>query len=272
VKRTILTLCLLIAVLSRAQSTEFDVASVKPSTPGTLGGRIQFLPGGVYRATNVPLNFLILNTYELRDLYQLVGDPRWLAMIADGENARYEIEARGDPQASQAQVREMVKALLADWFQLRVHLEMRDLPIYALIPAKGGIKLEAPKDDGKSRIRGAITFLVAGWIQGYAVQMESLLQVLTRNTDRPVIDKTGFTQPFDFRLTWTPESATDAPADGTCPASFAAFQQQRGMRPETLSCPSIFTAVQDQLGLKLDPQNAPVEVLVIDRGERPSAN
>lgn len=163
----------------------------------------------------------ILQTYELRDFYQLVGEARYLALLADAEDARYEVEGRGDPSATKEQVREMVKGLLADRFQLKVHHETRDLPMYALIPAKGGIKLQAAKDDGKSRVRGFFSFMDKGWIQGHAVQMTILVQLLTGNTDRPVIDKTGFTEPFDFRLTWTPDTGplADATRDGLCPAA-----------------------------------------------------
>ena len=123
-------------------------------------------------------------------------------------------------------------------------------------------------------MRGALTFVDKGWIQGHAVEMETLLQILTRNTDRPVIGKTGFTEPFDFRLTWTPDTgaASDAASDELCPASFAQAQEELGLKPEAWSCPWIYTAVQDQLGLKLDPQKQPTEVLVIDHVERPSAN
>lgn len=261
------------ATVLLAQAPAFEVASVRPANPGEPG-RIQFLPGGVFRATDMPLNYLILMIYQLRDVYQIVGDARWMALIADGEKARYNIEARGDPNASEAQVREMVKALLADRFRLKVHQETRDLPVYALVPAKGGIKLRRPEDGGNPRLRGAITFPDRGWIQGHAVSMETLLQVLTRSTDRPVIDKTGFTEPFDFRLTWTPDTgaAPDAPSDGSCPASFAQGQQRLGLKPETWNCPSIYTAVQDQLGLKLNPEKVPMDVLVIDQVERPSAN
>ena len=262
-----------------AQGQTFDVASVKLTSPDAQGntGRFQFLPGGAFRASNIPLNFLIQQVYQLRS-FQIAGDPQSMAVIADGENARYEIEAKGDPSATEAQVREMVKALLADRFRLKVHHETRDLPVYALIAAKGGIKLPPPKDGGKARIRGAFSFIDKGWIQGNAVQMAILVQLLSANTDRPVIDKTGFTQPFDFRLTWTPDTgaapdATPAAGEaGLCPASFAQDQEKLGMKPETLSCPSIYTAVQDQLGLRLDPQKAPTDVLVIDHVERPSAN
>jgi uncharacterized protein (TIGR03435 family) len=84
------------------------------------------------------------------------------------------------------------------------------------------------------------------------------------------VDKTNFTDAFDFKLTWTPDS--DPASDGICPSSFAAFREQRGIKPEAESCPSIFTAVQDQMGLKLDPQKDPIEVLVIDHVEHPSVN
>ena len=116
--------------------------------------------------------------------------------------------------------------------------------------------------------------MMRGWIQGNNVSFPQFISALSETVDRPVIDKSGFTDAFDFRLTWTPDSATDAPADGACPASFAAFAEQRKMdlHPATWSCPSIFTAVQDQLGLKLDARKEPIEVLVIDHAERPSSN
>jgi uncharacterized protein (TIGR03435 family) len=255
--------------LALGQALAFEVASVKPSVPGTLGGRIQFLPGGRFSGTNVPLNYLIQQVYQLRD-FQIVGDPRWMAIIADGESARYEIEAKGDTSASEAQVREMLKALLADRFQLKVHRETRELPVYALIPAKGGIKLRAAKDNGRPRGTGGISAMVRGWIQGNNVAIPLLLRVLSESVDRPVVDKSGFADAFDFRLTWTPDS--DPAADGRCPAAFAPLQEQLGLKAETWDCPSIFTAVQDQFGLKLDPQKDPTEVLVIDHVERPSAN
>jgi uncharacterized protein (TIGR03435 family) len=114
--------------------------------------------------------------------------------------------------------------------------------------------------------------MVEGWIQGTNVAIPGLISALSQLTDRPVVDETGFSDAFDFRLTWTPDSSAEASADGSCPSSFTTFQQQRGMKVEAWSCPSIFTAVQDQLGLKLDPQKDPTEVLVIDHIERPSAN
>jgi uncharacterized protein (TIGR03435 family) len=272
---TRMTLWMVAGALALGQTPAFEVASVKPATPGDTGAFVRFLPAGRFSADNVPLNYLLEQTYQLRD-FQIVGDPRWMAIIADGYAARYMIEAKGDASADEAQVREMLKALLADRFALKVHKETRELPVYALIPAKTGIKLQGAKDNGRPRGSGGIGFMVRGWIQGNNVVLPSLISALSEVTDRPVVDKTGFSDAFDFRLTWTPDTGTGAdaaaPTDGSCPSSFTTFQEQRGMKVEIWSCPSIFTAVQDQLGLKLDPQKDPTEVLVIDHVEHPSAN
>jgi uncharacterized protein (TIGR03435 family) len=275
----------LAASLCVAQSStpSFEVASVKAAPPGETGGRIQFLPGGRLVVANVALRYIIQSVYEIRD-FQIVGDPRWMALIADGNSARYYIDAKGDESASEARVREMAKTLLAERFQLKAHKETRDLSVYALIPAKGGIKLTRTADNGKRAPgRGGITALTKGWIQGTNVAMALLVQVLSQEMkDRPVVDETNFTEPFDFRLTWAADSAApDAASDSGCPASFAALQErlpaqlkQKREHPAIgeMSCPSIFTAVQEQLGLKLEPRKEAVEVLVIDYVERPSAN
>jgi uncharacterized protein (TIGR03435 family) len=264
-----LNLFVLAGSLAFSQTPAFEVASVKSSVPGTIGGRTQFLPGGRFSATNVPLNFLIQQVYGLRD-FQIVGAANWMAVIADGYGARYEIQAKGDESATEAQLKEMVKVLLADRFQLKVHKETRELPVYALIPAKAGVKLVVAKDTGRPRGSGGIALMDRGWIQGTNVTMESLIRNLSQSMDRPVVDKTHFTEAFDFKLQWTPDS--DPSTEPGCPASFAVIQEQLKLKPEAASCPSIFTAVQEQLGLNLDAQKDPVEVLEIDHVERPSAN
>jgi uncharacterized protein (TIGR03435 family) len=200
-----------------------------------------------------------------------------MAIIADGTNARYDIQAKGNVDATEVQVRDMVKALIEDRFHLKVHKEMRELPVHSLIAGKTGLKLAKPKDSGSPPGSGGVAFMVKGWIQGNNVAMPALVLALSQLVDRPVVDKTNFTDAFDFRLTWTPDAGASAEfsaptADPGCPPSFTAFQEQRGLKLETWSCPSIFTAVQEQMGLKLDSQKEPIEVLVIDHVERPSAN
>lgn len=94
-----MSLCILAACLILAQSPTlaFDVASVKPGVPGTTGGRMQFLAGGNFKATNVPLDYLIRQIFEVRN-FQAVGDPGWMSVIAHGESSRYEIQAKGRPR------------------------------------------------------------------------------------------------------------------------------------------------------------------------------
>jgi uncharacterized protein (TIGR03435 family) len=261
-------LFILAASVVLAQGPAFEVASIRPSDPKELGGYARFLPGGRFEVHNAQLIFVIQQVYGLRD-FQIVNAPKW---IIDWDTARFNIEAKGDESATEAQLREMAKALLADRFQLKVHRETRELPVYALIPAKGGVKLVVTKDDGRPRGSGPMLSMDRGWIQGTNVAMPALLQMLStlKVVDRPVVDKTNFTEAFDFRLTWTPDS--EPSSDGSCPASFAPMQERLGLKPQAWSCPSIFTAVQDQLGLKLDTQKDPIEVLVIDHVERPSAN
>ncbi len=263
-------LFILAASVAFAQTPTFEVASIRPSDPNEVGGYARFLPGGRFEVHNAQLIFVIQQIYGVRD-FQIVNDPKW---ITDWNTARFNIEAKGDESATEAQVRDMAKALLAERFQLKVHKETRELPVYALIPAKSGVKLAVAKDNGRPRGSGGMLSMDRGWIQGTNVSMPGLIQQLSRSLDRPVVDKTNFTDAFDFRLTWTPDSgaAPDTPSDGSCPSSFAAMQERLGQKPEAWSCPSIFTAVQDQLGLKLDPQKDPTEVLVIDHVERPSAN
>jgi uncharacterized protein (TIGR03435 family) len=246
---------------------------VKPSTPGTIGGKYEFLPGGRFHATNVPLDFLIQEIYGLRD-YQVVGPHAMMTIIADGSNARYDIEATAPESATEAQMKEMVKTLLADRFQLKAHRETSEFSVYALIPAKGGLKFSASKNNANPRSRGVMS-MARGWIQGSNVSMEAFIRNLSRSVDRPVIDKTAFTDGFDFRLTWTPDSPpseTDDSTAGRCPANWDALQQRLGGGAAPVNCPSLFTAIQEQLGLKLDPQKAPIDVLVIDHVEKPSEN
>ena len=259
------------AGFAQGQTLTFEVASVKAATPGERGGRFQFLPGGRVSAVNVSLTYLIQQIYQVRD-FQLVGNARWLSLIADGMNGRYYIEAKGAESATEPQMREMLKALLADRFKLKLHRETHEFPVYSVVPAKDGIRVTTSRDDGSSRFRGAIIMHLEGWMEGTGVTMPTLINTVSRFVDRPIVDQSGLKEPFDFQLAWTPTQETELSANG-CPASFATFQQQRQIKAERLTCAStIFAAFQEQLGLKLEARKAPVEVLVIDHVERPSEN
>jgi uncharacterized protein (TIGR03435 family) len=259
-------LCLVFVTTTSVQTLTFEAASVKRSVPGTTGGRVQFLPGR-FIGENVPLDYLLQQLYGVRD-FQIVAAPEWKAIIADGRESRYQMQGKADDTATPDQVKEMVKALLADRFGLRLHKEMRELPVYALVQARGGVK-GSREATGPP---GGIMLIANGWIRGRGVLPVTLIEVLSRSVDRPIVDRTGLTTVLDFNLTWTPLDATGAGDSATlCPA---AFQEMASRLKETLpsNCPALFTALQEQLGLRLEAQQAPVEVLVIDAVHLPTEN
>jgi bla regulator protein blaR1 len=149
----------------------------------------------------------------------------------------------------------MEQSLLADRFKLKVHFETREMPVFALMVAKGGAKLNPAKSEASSRIS------TLGNEQGremtaIGVTLEQFVHspLLTGQAGgRPVVDQSGLKGAFDFTLKWTPDqsaAATDVGSDA----------------------PSFFTAIREQLGLQMVPSKAPVEVIIIDHIEQPSAN
>jgi uncharacterized protein (TIGR03435 family) len=272
-----------IAVLGQpAAGSKFQVASVKPSTqPGFQV--VRPLPGRL--TANATVQLLIQNAYSVQS-FQVVGAPEWAA------SERWQIEAKADGSASRAQVFQMLQTLLEDRCQLKIHRETKELPVYALEPAKGGIKAPppaegscvepsvdapsewaggrvAPPGNGQSSPTPCGSLRVAlqssfgdARVQGGKVRMPELVRVLSMMLDRPVTDRTGFTGLFDVRLDFQVDETTAAlppPPPGAGPA------------PDS-SSPSILTALPEQLGLRLTPAKGPVEVIVIDHIERPSAN
>lgn len=255
-------------IAQQGAKPRFEAASVRRATPGETGGWAQFLPGGRFRAQNVSLDFILQQVYELRD-FQIVAAPEWRAVIADGRDRRYYIEATGPTATTERDVKEMVKTLLAERFNLRAHADTRELPVYALIVARGGVK--AHKADGPD---GGIESVAMGWVRGQRARIGFLVQTLSamRVLDRPIVDRTGLDDLFDFDLTWSElDAAAPARLDGSCPASFGEIAARRGLK-SNLSCPSIFTAFEEQLGLRLDAQKAPMDVLVIDSVQQPTEN
>jgi uncharacterized protein (TIGR03435 family) len=224
----------------------FEVASVKPSDPaGTLairrsGNRIFF--------SNTSLLFLITWAYDVHSDH-VYNQPKWL------DSVRFDIMANAPEDETPAaprlpgqpsELQRMMQALLADRFKLAVHKEEKELPVYALVVAKGGARVqlrEAPKEFGQNPFR----MPGAGLLVGTEVNAEMLAKVLSGQLSRTVEDHTGLKGVFDFKLEWQPDSTT-APA-------------------EAGAGPSIFTALQEQLGLRLEGRKGRLEVLVIDHIE-----
>jgi uncharacterized protein (TIGR03435 family) len=216
------------------------------------GGSMEFSKGGErFTMTNMPLGALILVAYNVT-IRQLSGPIEFLS-------DRYDVDAKAEHPASADQVLEMLRTLLADRFELRLHRENRETPVYMLTIAKGGAKLRrslaAESADTAFRIpaRAGGTEEGSGRLIFRNESMPDLAWALTRTAgigDRVVVDATGLDERYDFELKFARERDSTTPPDG----------------------PSIFSALPEQLGLKLEPRKAPVEFLVIDHIERPSAN
>ena len=234
---------------------EFDVVSVKPSAPDEHNSfMFRPQPGGL-RAAGIPLKMLIMESYDVK-AFQVSGGPGWTA------TDRWDVLAKADGvegQIPMAQMRPMLQAMIRERFQLRVHKENKEMPVYALVIDKGGSKLAA-NSDSKQQFRfgdGSLDVKKGG--------AAALATWLSRQLGRVVIDKTGLKGEYDYKLEWTPETGEGGPESIGLPPE--------APRPHVdTNGPSIFTAVQEQLGLRLVSQKGPVEIMVIDSVEKPSAN
>lgn len=239
---------LLGAALSLSAASEFDAASVRLNkTPGKRGG-LTFTPGR-FTATSLSLRSIILAAYDLKD-YQLSEGPGWTTSEA------YDIAGTSSAPATESGLRIMLQALLKDRFQLTVHREQRDFPIYALIVSKGNPKLKPAEGQAETRLAASgpgLTFKSTS-MQAFAAFLANLAPV----DGRPVLDHTGLPGTYDFTLTIS-DSQAGAPAPD---------ETKRAIR----DWPSLFADLQEQLGLKLESQKAPTDFLVIDRVAKPSEN
>ena len=250
---------------------EYDVVSIKPYKPGSsegnYAGGIDILPDG-FSARNLYLRLLIQSAYRVSS-NQVVGAPDWLS--TEG----YDVEARMDEVVAGALQKlspddrlhaqqQMVQAFLADRLKLRVHRDSKNLPSYELVIAKDGPKFQEAKPDEtistNSTAQGGTRSVT---VKAYPIS--SLVLMLSNTLHNPVVDKTGLSGRYDFKLEWSPDaSRLQSPSVGA--------SEDSTTPPPNASGTSILTAVQEQLGLKLVSGKSPVEVIVIDHVERPSGN
>jgi uncharacterized protein (TIGR03435 family) len=250
----------------KAEQPRFDVASVKVSSRGD-GIVLLRSQNGRVSIQGLSIAGLVQHAYGVQE-FQVVGGPDWL------DSARFDIQAVYPAEVAERREpgREslMLRALLEDRFKLAVHKETRQLPVYALVAATSdgslGPQLTRSTSDCTVQRPGSDC---AGWVGPGFIRSrgKTMAQIATEfskltNTgsslNRLVVDRTGLEGPFNMELRFTPE-----------------FIPPMGPRPDWLpeidrNGPSIFAAVQEQLGLKLDAQRGPVEVLVVDRVERPT--
>ena len=277
----------------------FEVASIKPNNSGDGRVMLQNQPGR-FAATNVTLRMLIRNAYQLQD-FQISGGPAWLnadhfdIVAKIDATVQEQINARGGAMAPAAgqgptPIQLMLRSLLADRFKLTVHKETKEAPVYALIVARSDGRLgpQLKKSDvdcaaiaaARGRGPGAMPpppqpgermpcgiRIGPGNLTMGGAKIAQIANSLGMFVGRTVIDKTGLTDNYDADLTWTPDQMPQK-APGT-PGDQPIRMNGVDIDPNG---PSIFTAVQEQLGLKLDSQRGPVEMLVIDRAEKPVEN
>jgi uncharacterized protein (TIGR03435 family) len=163
-------------------------------------------------------------------------------------------KAEGDTAPSKDEFRKMLQLLLADRFKLEVHREEREMPVYALVGGKNGLKLKESAPNASPSWHLGVSGRDYVVTMAKATMDDVVGGVANSFLDRPVVDKTGLTGTYDVKMTYTPD-----------------IRSNRTAEPDPNDI-SIFTAVQDQLGLKLEPQKAMVEVLVVDHVEKPSGN
>jgi uncharacterized protein (TIGR03435 family) len=261
-----------LAISAAIGQTQFDVVSVKPNTSGDRAVRIGSPSPGRFHAENVWLRFLVQTAWNVKD-FQVSGGPAWAA------SDRFNIDATTDAKVPFDQMRLMLQKLLEDRFQLTLHRESKEFPVYELVVAKGGSNLPLSKE-GSCVPRDAAPQPpapgqpppnycgIASWsprsLSGNGISTQQLTATLANIFERPVIDKTGLTAAFDANLEWT--------ADRTTPGLMAPDLPLPAEPSAADSGPTIFTVLQEQLGLKLQAAKGPVEVLLIDRAEKPSAN
>jgi uncharacterized protein (TIGR03435 family) len=235
--------------------TVFEVATIKPSNPDAPGKAFT-MRGRQFATLNTTLSELISFAYRVHAA-QITGAPDWV------ESAKYDITAQpqADGTPNERQLRAMVQKLLEERFKLTITRGTKELPVYVLSVAKTGHKL-TPNDRNPNGLPGMF-FKGPGMLPALNAGMADLANVMQATVlDRPVIDRTELPGRFDFTLNWTPDDSQFRGLGGRPPAP----------SNDPNAPPGLFTAIQEQLGLRLESTRAPVEVLVVDRVERPSDN
>ncbi|MGA3099637.1 MAG: TIGR03435 family protein [Bryobacteraceae bacterium] len=286
-------------LFGQAAPPAFEVASVKPAAPQT-DGRVMIRMGGdagQVDYTNVSLKQVLAKAYDVKS-YQITG-PSWL------DSERYDIVAKVPDGVAKEQIPAMLRALLADRFQMKVHRETKEQSVYAIMVGKNGPKLTKydenaspvftfnqagdplpPPPGGAGRIAtaagrgggggsggamakgGAMVSMTsngATHLQARGSTLAGLADMLSSFMDRPVVDMTGIEGEYDISLEAAAEEMVGMKM--TVIGSPGPAGGAPAPAPETAPTASIFTSIQ-QLGLKLDPRKAPIEYVVVDKAEK----
>jgi uncharacterized protein (TIGR03435 family) len=255
----------------------YEVTSVKATANGDPNRNITWdeTPNGLM-VTNVTPELLIRQAYGLKS-YQIERGPEWIkqktfdvfARIGDGESSRLQTLNKEDARAER---RLMLQALLADRFRLAVHDETKEGSVYELLVAKGGPKFkqtaeETPVTDGVAPANSTVAsyhppiVMENGLLAFNGAPIAALANFISQLIGRPVLDRTGLVGKYEFTLKWTLDEF-----------DLSAVSRQGDDTSSEPTGTSILTVIQEQLGLRLKSAKGPVQTLVIDHIEEPSAN
>ena len=235
-------------MMAKDADPDWEVTSVKESASLEPGDQVDIHGRHVTLDRDTVEVLLLIGYVAQKD--QIVGLPDWAKTV------RWKIDgvasSEGEPNLAQFQA--MVRKILVERFGLKMHYEQREMGVLALRVAKGGVKLTANSSDPNglpSHDYRHNAGQVTGTFQN--TSMADLTLMLLGQVEKPVVDQTGLAGRYDFQLVWTRDEAALASAAADAP-------------------PGLFTAIQEQAGLKLEATRALVDVLVIDKLERPGAN
>jgi uncharacterized protein (TIGR03435 family) len=255
---------------------EFDVASIKPVARDSQIKLSRSLPGGAVDLHNVTVEELIVNAWHVFPS-QILGAPAWT------RTAAYDISAKPETAAKPGEVTLMLQALLKSRFGLSMHHEKRNLPIYALVIARkdgtlgpslveskeGGCAVRIPgnppprPDPAKPATRWCgLLMMRPRKLNGAAVPIVVLAEQFALRLGRTVMDMTGLKGNYDIDLEWTADEGAVPFLEGSSDP----------VPPPDPQGQTILTALNEQLGLKIESRRAPVDVIVIDHVQTPSAN
>lgn len=254
--------------IAAPQLPAFDVASIRPYSKSDMMIGVRTTDDGV-TISGMPMHMIVREAFSVTN-DRLLGEPGWVG------TSRYDLEAKVAPedapklkQLSQEQRWAMLVPVLEDRCALKFHHETRELTVYTLVVAKGGPKLQPSDPAGVATKQTGPQNKMSIGDKSFTMDirqasMTSLARMLSRQIGSTVVNKTDLTGTYDFTLEFAPENRASLPMMRPRDGSDSPAPEAQG--------PSIFTAVQEQLGLKLEAKKEPVDVVVIDHIEQPSAN
>jgi uncharacterized protein (TIGR03435 family) len=247
-------------IMDEKAKPEFEVATIEPADPNRPGWGINVNRSGMFITHNTNLSDLIKFAYDMHPK-QVVGAPAWF------DSEKFDISAKPDAPGmpNMNQLNTMVQKLLEDRFNLKFHHEKKELSVYAITVAKGGAKIQK-EETNTLPLPGFGGRPQNGFHVGNATIAEFATVMQAQFMEQPVVDQTGLGDTrYTFNLKWTPDPSQSTGFGGT-PAGAPA------PAPDADAPPDLFAALQQQLGLKMGTTKAAVDVMVIDKVDKPSEN